>query len=631
MSAAVTAETHPPEYLLHRYWARKPSNVLAAYLRELVPPGGRVVDPFCGSGVFLSEAARGGIEAYGFDLNPVAVLLSRITLEPPSPEVFVAAADEIFDEFDAVCTKAFGTYEGATVRYVVHETVTSCGECQEACSASLASRAGRTYRCGNCGARVHLNLRHLETTRVREIVTEAGVICADAELREQERRSQRPLEGVRGSYSHPFAENRRILAHEGMETADLFTPRNFSLLSLIADRIDAERDPQLRDALLLLLSASVAQCSRLIAYRGRMTSGGPAWSVPGFWVPPVHVEVNPLIHLRGRLRKFARGFERLRGRPARAPARVEEGDASKALEGLAAEGARFDLAFFDPPYGDSVPYGEFSTLYNSFLGRTVELDEDISVSDRVGAGDPWDEYAARLKQALAGIRSVLAQDGKLLVTFNNHDDRAWSALFEALQHSGFRAESVRFQMPAVVPAKAQFAPEGSYIGDFYCVYERSGADHAPATSLEPVRLGLEDAAIARGGTIPAAAARRVVASICLAEDVAAELLPAAFGLIEEIFSSDSGRLELRATRSRPRPTLGSTVLEVARRQELVGSYSWSALCTEVAGETAALGVADPAELLAAAGGAIEVEGKSWRWSDPTTAAGTGSQQALELK
>jgi SAM-dependent methyltransferase len=540
MSTAVTAETHPPEYLLHRYWARKPSNVLAAYVQELVPPGGRVIDPFCGSGVFLSEAARAGVEAHGFDINPVAVLLSRITLEPPPSELFVAAAEEVFDEFDTVSTEAFGTYDGATVRYVVHETVTSCTECEETCSASLASRVGRTYRCGSCGARVHLNLRHLETTRVREIVTEEGVICDRDALHEQEMRSQQPLKGVCGSYSYPFAENRRILAHDGLETADLFTPRNFSLLSIIADRMHAERDPQVRDSLLLLLSASVAQCSRLIAYRGRMTSGGPAWSVPGFWVPPVHVEVNPLIHLRGRLKKFARGFERLHSRPTRAPARVEEDDASSALADLAAQGLCFDLAFFDPPYGDSVPYAEFSSLYNSFLGRVVELDADISVSDRVQAKPPWDDYGTRLKEALAGIRSVLSPDGKLLVTFNNHDDRAWSALFEALQHSGFRARSVRFQMPAVVPAKAQFAPDGSYIGDFYCVYARAEAGHAPATSLQPVRRGLEKAAAARGGTIPPALARRVVASVCLEEDVSAELLPAAFELIDGI-----GPLELK--------------------------------------------------------------------------------------
>jgi hypothetical protein len=41
----LTATKHPPERRLHKYWARKPSNVAAACLRALVPPGGRVSIP----------------------------------------------------------------------------------------------------------------------------------------------------------------------------------------------------------------------------------------------------------------------------------------------------------------------------------------------------------------------------------------------------------------------------------------------------------------------------------------------------------------------------------------------------------------------------------------------------------
>src|SRR5205807_3807505 len=142
----------------------------------------------------------------------------------------------------------------------------------------------------------------------------------------------------------------------GLETASLFTPRNFSLLCEMTDRAHAESEDKLREALLLLVSATVAQCSRLIAYRGRMTSGGPAWSVPGFWVPPVHLEANPFVHLRARLRKFVRGLERLEARPCIGRATVYEQDAVDGIEQLAEKDERFDLVFLDPPYGDSVPY-----------------------------------------------------------------------------------------------------------------------------------------------------------------------------------------------------------------------------------------------------------------------------------
>ena len=56
-----------------------PTNVLA-YLQEHAPP---VYDPFCGGGSILLEAQRLGLRAFGSDLNPVAVLISKALVEIP--------------------------------------------------------------------------------------------------------------------------------------------------------------------------------------------------------------------------------------------------------------------------------------------------------------------------------------------------------------------------------------------------------------------------------------------------------------------------------------------------------------------------------------------------------------------
>ena len=50
------------------------------YLAEHAPP---VCDPFCGGGSIPLEAQRLGLRAYGSDLNPVAVLVSKATCEIP--------------------------------------------------------------------------------------------------------------------------------------------------------------------------------------------------------------------------------------------------------------------------------------------------------------------------------------------------------------------------------------------------------------------------------------------------------------------------------------------------------------------------------------------------------------------
>jgi putative DNA methylase len=53
---------------------------ILAYLQEKAPP---VYDPFCGGGSIPLEAQRLGLRAYGSDLNPVAVLISKALVEIP--------------------------------------------------------------------------------------------------------------------------------------------------------------------------------------------------------------------------------------------------------------------------------------------------------------------------------------------------------------------------------------------------------------------------------------------------------------------------------------------------------------------------------------------------------------------
>ena len=59
---------------------RNDARAVLDYLAEHAPP---VCDPFCGGGSIPLEAQRLGLRAYGSDLNPVAVLVSKATCEIP--------------------------------------------------------------------------------------------------------------------------------------------------------------------------------------------------------------------------------------------------------------------------------------------------------------------------------------------------------------------------------------------------------------------------------------------------------------------------------------------------------------------------------------------------------------------
>lgn len=66
----------------HSYPARLHPGTAATLIEDLSAPGGRVADPFCGSGTVLVEARLRGRLAGGVDLNPLAVRLTRFKSEP---------------------------------------------------------------------------------------------------------------------------------------------------------------------------------------------------------------------------------------------------------------------------------------------------------------------------------------------------------------------------------------------------------------------------------------------------------------------------------------------------------------------------------------------------------------------
>lgn len=68
-------------HLIHSYPAKLLCNIPYYFLsntEEFCPENGIVLDPFCGTGTVLLEAALSGRKAWGADANPLAILISRV-------------------------------------------------------------------------------------------------------------------------------------------------------------------------------------------------------------------------------------------------------------------------------------------------------------------------------------------------------------------------------------------------------------------------------------------------------------------------------------------------------------------------------------------------------------------------
>jgi len=100
----------------HTYPARLHPVTAARLVRSLSAEGATVLDPFCGSGTVLVEAAIAGRRGVGTDLNPLAVKLATLKTTPLDDETraaLVAAARSVA----AMADERRSRRAGATRRY----------------------------------------------------------------------------------------------------------------------------------------------------------------------------------------------------------------------------------------------------------------------------------------------------------------------------------------------------------------------------------------------------------------------------------------------------------------------------------------------------------------------------------
>ena len=536
----IKALTHGPEYSWHKYWSRKPANVISAYLQSLVPEQGIVIDPFCGSGVVLYEAQKLGIHAIGIDVNPTARAISGFLTHPVNAEEFRHRALNILDHLKKEYGVKYLTLSGQEIRYLIHHVQVICSICSSVNTFNSETHGKNGKKCENCESKLSFGISNLIGTRIAEVVcVDTSVLITPDEITRQNEMSAERFSSI-DRFNKPLVNNKRTLTSEKFGVGSYFTARNFSILSEFAREAHAIKDESMRKALLLVLTASSAQASRLIASRGGLKTGGQAWTIPGFWVPPIHLESNPFIHLQARIDKLHSALVHSEIKTKKnTKVEIMAKSAKSGLRDLLQKGVKADLVFLDPPYGDSVAFLEFSAIWNAFMDEEVFYGDDISVSDRTNDPMTNEKYLEELTYVLELVGKVLKPSGKALLTFNNISLDSWKGIIEAFQAAGLAPIEVNYQDPAVVSSKSQKAIGGSYIGDFYVVY---GAENSKPNQFEDfsesLKIFLLKVAGSRGGRVRYPLLQRYALEFWLENNLCANDLEEIDHLISANFTKD---------------------------------------------------------------------------------------------
>jgi len=470
---ALLAKAHPKRHLIHKYWARKPHNVVADYIEHYSEKGEIVLDPFVGSGVTAIEALRLGRKAVAIDLNPIATFITRMIAKTIDLEKLKNAFDQI---------------EKKVKREIETLYETTCDKCK-----------GKAQILATIWERENLNpieLRYFCPTckkRHSKIPSKSDV------------QKIREIEKTEIPYWYPKNELRYPDGIDYMKKElvgyipNLFTKRNLLALSMIYNEIEGLEDFDMSDIMKFAFSSMVHLASKMTPIakpspRSHWSkfSATSFWAVHSYWVPPRFMESNVWMLFESAVIKGAQGV--LKGKKdsnEQIPEYKEattfsdlEGDANililtqSALDLSNIPDNSIDYIFTDPPYGGDIQYFELSTLWLSWL-RGEKKDErfklewwDEEVTINREQNKDFEYYHNRVYVAFRELFRVLKAGKFLTVTFHNTEVKIYNSILRAVIFAGFELERIIYQPPARASAKALMQPYGSAIGDYYIRFRK---------------------------------------------------------------------------------------------------------------------------------------------------------------
>lgn len=507
------AETHSPMYSMHKYWARKPHNVVAEYINAYSEEGDIVLDPFSGSGVAGIEALHLGRKAVIIDLDPVAVFIARMTAIPIDIEEFDSAFREITNKVKEKILDLYKTKcsicgnKNAIISHVVWQ--------EDAKDYAIEKPLKIWYNCSVCEAAMRKGIKSKYPDK--------------GDLDKIESINNQPISFWYPKDTKLMYNGTPFMKKEKRDYIwELFSKRNLMALSILYNEIENIKNNKIRNMMKFTFTSFIAKSSKLnFVNVGGYSSKGRGWTVHSYWVPPEHFEQNVWVDFENAYKDVRKGKEESNdwstgkkywvaikgeggGMFLKKNNQISQTDKIiKRIKPLSFKEAKdfnelinsdktvliathnaldlvnepnlnksfiqpesIDYVFTDPPYGGSIQYFELSTLWGSWLkGRDnddkfdMDFNEEVTINEKQSKG--FDEYDLMLNKAFRQIFRVLKTGKYTTVTFHNTDIKIRNSLIRSVVYSGFNLDKILYQTPAKPSFKGLMQPYGSAVGDYY--------------------------------------------------------------------------------------------------------------------------------------------------------------------
>jgi len=456
--------------LVHPYWARKPLNIVESVIRAYSSEGDLVVDPFMGSGTTLYAALKNSRTAVGGDINPLSVFLVRAILEiARNGELIIPEIERLLNLH---AEKSLPWFEVDERLYIERQR----------------------YDVKGVFADGKFSLTTTEIVTKQKIhgkwsMRKARVISDDHLTRQTHDKFYDKFKNSPINFSElDLIPNSRIAIPTGANLSHYFTEENQASINLLISLI--RKSPLYKkypEALMLIVSSSLP----LLRLSDKKASS--QWP---YWRPKQHLTSrNPVMVLEDRLdaikklRLWSRqNLSYLKDEELLPNARLNVFNSSAQELSAKMGSLRADLIFTDPPYGDQVPYIEYSSLWNGILGLKVKrstFKQEVVKTDAQTRKSDSADYHNRLRKSFQSNAALLKESGYLIWFYQDQDLSCWATINSAAKSEGLSFVDVIPLPKQRRSLKTVTSPNTTLDGDLLCIFRKTPDDMEYQSKCKP--------------------------------------------------------------------------------------------------------------------------------------------------
>lgn len=417
---------------IHKYWSRKPYHLIENCINTYSKPNDTVLDTFCGSGSVGLECLLNNRKFIGYDLNPTAIFVTENTLN----------LDFNIDEFEKEIqlfdtnfkTEIMKLYELSENNYILY---------------LIGGKTIKNYNTVICD----INFNKKSTANYN-----GGVFDKNFELPEN-------LVFPDKYFPKKFYKDR--FSYKGIsKVSDFFSKRNLYAIALLYNFIQNE-SLKYKNLFLLAFSNTLLHVSKLKAENVRPLS------VNNYWIPDDFIEENVLWRFLDRVENIKTAKELIlkRKRQKQISKNSEFTLFNKSsLELSELENQSIDYLITDPPYGDAIQYSELSFIWNCWLEKEFDIEQEVIINPVQNKG--INEFQNQILLFIKNAKRVLKPDAFFTLCFQNKDVKIWLEIIQNIKKQGFILHDIKIYDTFGSPYNkhwAKFSPKS----DLYVTFQNA--------------------------------------------------------------------------------------------------------------------------------------------------------------